>query len=157
MRTFPIVADRAIESIDFTEQRECGSCDACCVYTSRKVFDREYKFGERCQYLTTGCSIYETRPVYPCQLFKCMWLLYPLRIPDWMRPDKSNVILVERKDHVGVIICDRDQNFDPAIEWALNFTRQNNLNVEIAVDSNLVIAHGTTEFVEQRKINDTKY
>ena len=48
-----------------------------------------------CQHCTAqGCAIYESRPVDPCQVFKCAWLKEDSPLPDDMRPDKSLAIVI---------------------------------------------------------------
>jgi hypothetical protein len=41
------------------------------------------------------CTIYDDRPVEPCQSYRCIWLI-DNEIPEWMKPEKSKVILTAR-------------------------------------------------------------
>jgi len=72
----------------------CGECIACCDGTlNATIFEHKISKGNPCPFVCkSGCTIYEKRPEIPCKSFKCGWLIHP-NIPDYMRPDKSGVIL----------------------------------------------------------------
>jgi hypothetical protein len=72
----------------------CGECTACCSGTlSTTIFEHKVNVENPCPFVCkSGCSIYEKRPDDPCKSFKCGWLIHP-NIPDYMRPDKSGIIL----------------------------------------------------------------
>lgn len=74
--------------------KTCGDCIACCDGTlNATIFEHKISKGISCPFVcATGCTIYETRPEFPCRTFKCGWLIHP-NIPDYMRPDKAGVIL----------------------------------------------------------------
>ena len=76
------------------QNRECGSCTACCEgWIGSEVIDMG--IDKPCQHCTAqGCAIYESRPVDPCQVFKCAWLKEDSPLPDDMRPDKSLAIVI---------------------------------------------------------------
>lgn len=79
--------------------RSCGECTLCCEgWLIAEVHGHELGHGKKCHYLgEKACTIYEDRPVDPCQLFKCEWLVNH-DIPEWMKPNLSKVILVSRHD-----------------------------------------------------------
>jgi Fe-S-cluster containining protein len=58
--------------VDGNDMRECGSCQACCIWPSIKDVKPA---GERCQHLSqgNGCTIYETRPE-ACRDYMCSWI-----------------------------------------------------------------------------------
>jgi hypothetical protein len=74
--------------------KSCGDCTVCCSGALKAtILEHEIGNGISCPFVCkTGCIIYETRPENPCKVFKCGWLVHP-NIPDYMRPDKSGVIL----------------------------------------------------------------
>jgi hypothetical protein len=76
--------------------RECGSCTACCDGWLRiEIRGHEVRPGVKCPFSTAkGCDIYEDRPDDPCRKFVCGWLAHRSPLPEWMRPDKSKVILL---------------------------------------------------------------
>lgn len=86
--------------------RECGSCNACCI--SLTIDDPElYKVqGYRCPNLTaqSGCGIYPTRP-HTCRTFQCGWRLLKWVKPT-LRPDKSGVLIRIKSgaDGVGIVL-----------------------------------------------------
>lgn len=54
--------------------RECGTCNACCVYPMvpelKKPADTPCRFLEACGY---GCQVYEARPK-SCRNYTCAWI-----------------------------------------------------------------------------------
>lgn len=75
--------------------RTCGECQACC--TSLAVDELRKPPGKTCEHLCEkGCGVYELRP-QSCAGFYCLWLEssedHPV-FPEWMRPDRSGVMLV---------------------------------------------------------------
>ena len=76
--------------------RQCGSCTACCDgWLKIRVRDHDVYPGRPCPFSAAGrCSIYAERPVDPCREFVCGWLAPTSPLPDWMRPDRSDVIFL---------------------------------------------------------------
>ena len=76
--------------------RRCGDCTACCDgWLKIRVRDHDVYPGRPCPFSAAGkCSIYEERPVDPCREFVCGWLAPTSPLPDWMRPDRSDVIFL---------------------------------------------------------------
>lgn len=79
-------------------RRVCNGCTKCCEgLVIGNVNGHEMKPGTPCFYLKDHkCSIYETRPEYPCRNFECLWLSDPELVPEYFWPDKTNVILYDR-------------------------------------------------------------
>lgn len=77
-------------------QRECGECTGCCDgWVKMNVYGHEVRPGQPCPFSTGhNCSIYEQRPVDPCQNFICGWLRADSFLPEWMRPDKAGCIVL---------------------------------------------------------------
>lgn len=148
MKSFPIIEDK-ITTIS-TIKRTCGECSACCIFTDRKVLGEHYAFGVPCKYLNNGCAIYESRPYYPCRGFECSWLHSPFMIPDWMIPCSSNVILINRQGHLAALICDTYKDYEPAVEWLINFSKEKNLNINIIIDK-ITVSYGSPEWIEKNK------
>jgi len=84
-------------SID-TKQRACGECTRCCEgWLRASIKGRKVYPGHGCYFLGKNCTIYEDRPLNPCQTYSCEWLKNEqFDFPEWMRPDLANVIVTER-------------------------------------------------------------
>src|SRR5947209_6989455 len=76
--------------------RSCGECTACCDgWLQIEVRGHAVRKGSPCPFSTAGrCTIYPDRPQHPCREFVCGWLTASSPLPDWMRPDKSHLILL---------------------------------------------------------------
>jgi hypothetical protein len=74
--------------------RNCDNCTKCCEgWLWGEAHGHKFWPGRPCHYVSkNGCSIYEDRPETPCKSFKCEWLVNN-DIPEWMKPDVSNVII----------------------------------------------------------------
>ncbi len=88
-----------LETIDY--KRECGSCSECCKgWLTGKIYDYEMSPNYPCHFVDSNkcdgcCKIYEHRPEM-CSSYKCEWLTNPLVFPEWLKPEKSKVIVTER-------------------------------------------------------------
>jgi len=78
------------------EGRSCGACTACCDgWLKIEVRGHEVRPGKPCPFsIDHRCSIYAERPQHPCREFICGWLVPSSPLPDWMRPDMSNTIML---------------------------------------------------------------
>jgi hypothetical protein len=76
--------------------RVCGECTECCTGTlTGEVQGHMFDVTTPCFFLKENkCSIYANRPDDPCKNYSCMWI-NNLEIPDFMRPDLSNVVLTQ--------------------------------------------------------------
>lgn len=76
--------------------RSCNGCTRCCEgWLTGEAFGFKFYPGRACKFLgKTGCNIYEQRPYSPCVTFTCYWK-DDINIPDWMRPNLSNVIILK--------------------------------------------------------------
>ena len=100
--------------------RHCGGCTACCDGWLRiEVSGHEVRPGKACPFrIEHGCSIYEQRPQHPCREFICGWLVPSSPLPEWMRPDKSDLILLAANFAwhglpVDVAVAAGDRVFEP--------------------------------------------
>ena len=70
-------------------ERTCGKCTLCCELLEIKELHKPKN--QRCRYQRLGCDIYDCRPI-ACRQFSCLWLT-DYKIPPFMRPDKSGMVL----------------------------------------------------------------
>jgi hypothetical protein len=115
-----------------TITRSCGSCTACCDgWLKIEVRGTPVAPGHPCPYsITHGCSIYAERPTHPCREFICGWLVGSSPLPDWMRPDRSDMIMLAanftwRGLPVDVIVPVGDQPKKKALDWLMQFSAAN--------------------------------
>lgn len=82
--------------------RECGTCTTCCEgWVNIEVNGTAIYAGHPCSNITPkGCAIYDSRPDV-CKGFDCAWLKNEMDLPEWMKPDNSNVI-IQRLHNVNV-------------------------------------------------------
>ena len=76
--------------------RTCGSCTACCDgWLQIEVRGHKVRKGQPCPFsVAHQCAIYPERPHDPCREFVCGWLVASSPLPDWMRPDKADMIML---------------------------------------------------------------
>jgi hypothetical protein len=113
-------------------ERTCDGCSECCNGRMvGSVYGHTFHPGKKCFYLKDGCSIYDTRPVNPCQVYKCHWLETE-DLPVWMRPDLSRVIVSKRThkpiEFYEVIECGQSISLD-VFRWLTMWALGNNKNV----------------------------
>jgi len=90
MKSFPIYVD--------TLGRPCSGCTKCCEgWLYAKIYDFEISPTEgSCKFLGKhGCGIYPVRETL-CKNFQCEWKENS-QIPEYMKPDKSNVIILTKR------------------------------------------------------------
>ena len=77
--------------------KTCDECTECCTGTlAGEVQGHRFDNTKACFFLKNNkCSIYATRPDDPCRNYSCMWI-NDESMPDFMRPDKSNVVLTQK-------------------------------------------------------------
>ena len=103
--------------IAIQENRACGKCTACCsgVLTG-EAYGKKFWRGRPCHFMGDGsCTIYEHRPENPCKTYECGYKKFDW-LPEWMRPDKSNVIVTERVKngvtYLDVVECNSPMRAD---------------------------------------------
>jgi hypothetical protein len=112
-----------------SDERRCGGCTACCDGWLRiKVFGHDVEAGKPCPFSSGHhCTIYDQRPENPCRAFICGWLNQNSPLPNWMRPDMANMILLPanfiwrgRPVDVAVPVGPRPKT--KALEWLKKFS-----------------------------------
>lgn len=73
--------------------RECGDCNACCIYLTINDTELQKVQGVRCHNALPDnrCTIYQRRP-HTCRTYYCGWRLLKW-VRTTMRPDVSNVLV----------------------------------------------------------------
>jgi hypothetical protein len=112
-----------------SEQRNCGTCTACCDgWLQIEIRGHKVGPGHKCPFsASTGCKIYDDRPQHPCREFTCGWLLHRSPLPEWMRPDKSALIVLPSKflwrgSPVDVAVPAGVYPKMKALDWLKNFS-----------------------------------
>jgi hypothetical protein len=112
-----------------SRSRTCGPCTACCDgWLKIKVNNHDVYPGKPCPYSSgKHCAIYETRPQHPCREFICGWLAPTSPLPEWMRPDKAQMILLPANftwqgRPVDVAVTVGEAPRQKALEWLKNFS-----------------------------------
>lgn len=129
--------------------RTCDGCAECCKgWLAGEAYGEKFYPGKKCFYLQETCSIYETRPVDPCQGYSCYWLATD-DLPMWMRPDLSKVIVskINRKGIQFYEITECGQKIDPEVlSWMTVWALNNGKNIKYQMSGG---AHkiGSKEFV----------
>lgn len=108
--------------------RVCGDCTACCDgWLKIEVRGHQVQPGTPCLFSSGHhCTIYPDRPQHPCREFICGWLARSSPLPEWMRPDKANMILLPAKFiwrglRVDVAVPVGEQPKKKALDWLKKF------------------------------------
>jgi hypothetical protein len=111
--------------------RTCGNCTACCDgWLQIEVRGHRVRRGEPCPFsVEHQCSIYSERPQHPCREFICGWLIASSPLPDWMRPDKSDMIMLAANFMwhglpVDVVVAAGDRPKKKALDWLMKFSSE---------------------------------
>jgi len=111
--------------------RNCGLCTACCDgWLKIDVREHHVRPGRPCPFRAdNGCSIYDERPQHPCREFVCGWLVPSSPLPDWMRPDRSNMIMLASNFiwqglPVDVIVAVGVRPKQKALDWLMRFAAE---------------------------------
>ena len=77
-------------------QRNCLPCTACCEgWLDIQTTEVQAHLGKPCTHCSNqACSIYDSRPQDPCQIFHCAWRMEGTLLPLNMRPDLSGAIVM---------------------------------------------------------------
>lgn len=132
-------------------ERSCGTCTKCCEgHLTGVAHGIPFFSGKPCHFVDvdSGCSIYEDRPDDPCKSFKCLWLTEP-NLPEWLKPNLSNVIFVSTKidSHDYIYAIESGSKMDAqTLSWAVAYMSLNKYNFAWQYDGGWS-AIGTDEFV----------
>jgi hypothetical protein len=114
------------------QARHCGSCTACCDgWLQIDVRGHRVRPGQPCPFsVQHQCAIYDERPQHPCREFVCGWLVGSSPLPDWMRPDRSDMIMlaanfVWRGMPVDVAVAAGERPKQKAMDWLMRFCVEN--------------------------------
>jgi hypothetical protein len=123
--------------------RECGDCSLCCRVMGVESLDKPR--GVWCQHCTKpGCKIYDTRPK-DCRTFSCAWLVNDT-VPEWMKPNKSKLVLSPNPDGNGLMV-----DVDPQCHRAWREKRVFEYLTQIAMRMRVRInIGGETFYMEKR-------
>jgi len=131
-------------------KRECGTCTKCCEgWLEGEALGYKFYPGKPCGALTIGkgCNSYALRPKNPCANYQCGWLSN-IDIPDWLKPEQSNVI-VNYSSIQGVTfirLIETGQALSTkALTWLLKYAISTHLNFAWSVDGELHWI-GSTQF-----------
>jgi hypothetical protein len=112
-------------------ERTCGNCTACCDgWLQIEVLGYRVHRGNPCPFsVEHRCSIYSERPQHPCREFICGWLVFSSPLPDWMRPDKSDMIMLPANFMwhglpVDVAVAAGDRPKQKALDWLMKFSSE---------------------------------
>lgn len=147
--------DYTDEELLASVKRDCGDCHKCCEgWLTGFAYGFEFNQGRPCQFLSQDkhCTIYDRRPYDPCQAYKCEWLANPV-IPEWMKPNKSNVIVSGRSlnEHVYWDIVECGEKLDASVlNWFFLFCLANGINMVYRINGSLNYL-GSEKFIEDYK------
>ena len=85
--------------------RECGTCNACCVYPAVPAINKPA--GEPCRFLTAaghGCQVYAGRPAM-CRAYSCAWIEGHGKEDD--QPSEIGVLVDRRDSQFGNVLIAR--------------------------------------------------
>lgn len=134
--------------------RECGECTECCTgVLSADIHGYSMDKGRPCHFYGNGCTIYPDRPQV-CKQYRCEWLKDDgTNIPEWMRPDRSKVIITQNywgdnNDKPFWRVNECGQKIDSTVlNWVYMFLSSHNIYANIEVDGTFY-QMGSPEFRE---------
>lgn len=117
-------------------EKKCGDCTKCCEgWLTGEALGHRFYPGKPCHFLGGRCTIYSKRPHDPCVTFKCEWLVDD-SYPEWMRPDRSHIIVTRRaKDGVEWIEAQEAGRFieAPILNWLILLRASTGFNLRYQV------------------------
>ena len=129
--TFRRLRKLTLARINLMAERICGTCTACCDgWLQIEVRGHPVRRGKPCPFsVEHRCSIYAERPQHPCREFICGWLAASSPLPEWMRPDKSDMIMLAANFiwhglPVDVAVAAGDRPKKKALDWLMKFSSE---------------------------------
>ena len=122
--------------------KSCGTCTKCCEgWLEGEAFGHKFYPGKPCGFVTIGkgCNSYALRPKEPCVNYKCAWLSNN-EIPDWLKPNLSNVIInYNTIDGIAYIkLVEAGQTLpSKVLSWMLKYAIAQRLNIAWTIDEEL--------------------
>ena len=132
-----------------TNKRECGECNACCVWLKGDAYGHEFGNGKPCHFLKNNCSIYETRPEV-CKRYQCAWLQGLFQ--ENLRPDKSKVLITVENWSKGQFLraIEMGQKMDDnTLIEIQEFCKKHNCPAIVQYDGRVFI-NGPEEFISEK-------
>jgi len=136
--------------------RKCDGCTACCDgWLTGTAYNKQFYPGHPCHFSScNGCAIYEDRPEFPCKVYSCEWILNG-EIPEWMKPNKSNVIITRRDwDHpdgskqMYLDVVEIGTKIDSTVlNWFFMFHLRTQIPLKIQIERGFNW-YGSKEFIE---------
>lgn len=136
--------------------RNCQGCTACCEgWLWGSAHGHNFYAGRPCHFMCeSGCSIYENRPEDPCKTFKCAWLQYK-EIPEWLKPNLSKVIIVERswEGHSNYLeVFETGEKIDSTVlSWFFEYHLNTGNNISIQISGGWS-HYGSEEFLRYKGV-----
>lgn len=132
--------------------RQCDGCTKCCDgWLVGVAHGKGFWPGRPCHFVgKTGCTIYENRPEAPCKTFQCEWLKNE-DVPEWMKPDRENIIIVERqKDDIKFWKVEEagSKISVEALSWLVSHCIVNSINLYYTIGKG-AYRIGSPEFLAQ--------
>lgn len=115
------------------ENRKCGSCTKCCEgYLIGEALGYKFYKGRPCHFIAIGkgCTVYAKRPKDPCVSYKCAWLTNEF-IPEWIKPELSNVIIDNREieGHSYIKLFEAGSTVSAKVlNWFIQYVIEKNIN-----------------------------
>lgn len=118
--------------------RTCDGCSECCKgWLHGHAMGHDFYPGKKCYYLQKTCSIYENRPINPCQTYKCHWLASD-DLPMWMRPDLCGALMTEKQTTNNIqffVIAECGSKMDSEVlSWFVMWALNSNKNIYYQVN-----------------------
>lgn len=131
--------------------RECNGCTACCEgWLPGYAYGHYFQQGRPCHFkCQNGCSIYEKRPEDPCKNYRCEWL-DNMEIPEWFKPNLSNVIITRRnwRDGYYLEVCEAGKKIDSTIlNWIFHYHYTTNIPIKVQISGGWT-NYGPKEFLD---------
>ena len=156
------------EEIEFTSMdqlspsnRKCGDCTKCCEGTLEAIiFDKPLRTGLKCHFLEKACTIHSERP-YACREYFCVWMRDNKRIlPEWMKPNLSNVIITQRywgaennKVYWDLVECNGTKIDSTVLNWVLMHCSQNNISIKYRIAGGVYYHSVDPEFAQHVELH----
>ena len=130
--------------------KECGECQKCCEgWVAGDAFGIPFHPHKPCTFLQGKCLVYDFRPQV-CRKFFCAYSQG--LFPDWMRPDKTNVLISVQDwgkgQYLKVIACGTKIP-DQVHEEVRKFSQQNLCPYVVIDHDNKTSIYGPKEFVDE--------
>lgn len=97
-----------------------------------EALGQKFYQGKPCHFVAIGkgCTVYSKRPQDPCVQYKCAWLI-DFSIPEWLKPEISNVIISKREiqGHSYLYLREAGSTISSKVlNWFFQYVLQNQLN-----------------------------